>query len=639
MAYKGKNVVCASGSHLISELKDFLVSDCGWSTEGPSTSPGDHDDPNGLILGWFLTSNGEDTNQDIHMHLGVSRYHGQKEFAKFDYVADAGGITDSDTDITVYNVEGGTIFTDGCYIRIDDEIILVGTVSGTTLSGCQRGWGVTDPASHSQNDVIQLLYTPSALDHNVVPIIEMFAFSDLTTALVTSNAAATGWTRTAADFTGDANIDGQWERDDRFNWHALIEAQGTPNKMRWIYDFTNSGGAFTMQPYLTAPGAVVGKVYSGGFLPGWSKRGATGTYGGPLLGDIMGWVQSGTPPAWDGTFMIEAGFPVWFYGSKDGVLVIVKYNSIYYTFYFGNPIPASSPLTTTLSSGVSAGATTVDVSNVDLFTPGQKARIIAQSVADWNTNEDQSASTYGGASANDWDDLDPEEIPTEEVVVLSVGASSIDITAPLIFTYSSGAVIGEDPRPAVRSTNFGDSGASLANRGGIDATATAVFCACYLPSWKEEITQHASHRQVYRAFHRTTGSWNPGCESNSAPYYAYFTAYQATHARLDPADTKLLQVDELNKQINSQNDELLLRRVNIERFYSSGWTTYATYGVFQALKGFIPFLWEANANDPPLGGSSEDTVQAMWSGAHETFRMFHVGASTDLWIICGPEIA
>jgi hypothetical protein len=115
----------------------------------------------------------------------------------------------------------------------------------------------------------------------------------------------------------------------------------------------------------------------------------------------------------------------------------------------------------------------------------------------------------------------------------------------------------------------------------------------------------------------------------------------ASNAMLSPASTYLMNPNDLVKQVNAQNDELLLNRFNIQRFWASSWSTYAQYGVFQALKGFIPFVFNANHDTPtPLGGSSEDTVEAMWAGKHETFRMFQVGPSaTACWVIVGPEIA
>ncbi len=597
---------------------------CGWALEGPSAGSGpvDNDDVEGLILGWFLSSTGEDTNQDLHMHLGVAQEARLPDFADFSYLAESGGISDSDDNFDVTTGTGAK-FTAGDKFRIEDEIIVVGAVATDRLTGCQRGWGITDPASHAQNKVIQFVESPT---HNALPMTEGFAFSDLATALLTSNANSSGWTTTAGDFSGDTVLDasGYWE-DDRFNYHCLLE-NVVDGKLRWITDYVASTAVFTHQMFLTAPTvASTGKVYSGGFMPGWSKRATqSGSTAIRQLGIFGPFTEAGSP--WAIKFHHEAGTVVWMYGSKDGVVLVAKWPDLdYQAFYIGNCIPYSSPLTTTLSASPTAGDVTIEVTNASLFTEGQKIRVMAQSIADWNTNEDRSAELPAG----DWTNLDPEEIPTEEALVLSVVGSDVTLAAGLKYTYSIGAVVGEDPRPIVRMGNNGGYSGVYAKWD----SAAATFAPAYNVAPKDEIQQHATHRQHARSIHDTGMPYDPAyMDGNALAQAAYYSLYAIDGSYLIPAHVDVMTYDIPTNEGNYQNEQLLMQRWILQRSIK----TKTAYGMFTAGKGVVPFAWTTTYDVPPLGGASEDTVEAMWAGSFETFRMFLVNAQ---WLIVGPEIA
>lgn len=59
--------------------------------------------------------------------------------------------TATDTSI---KVSDSTVFSNGQYVKINSEIILVGTASGNILSGCTRGVAGTTAAAHSIGDTI-----------------------------------------------------------------------------------------------------------------------------------------------------------------------------------------------------------------------------------------------------------------------------------------------------------------------------------------------------------------------------------------------------------------------------------------------------------------------------------------------------
>lgn len=75
-----------------------------------------------------------------------------------------GAIDDNDTTIVV---DTGPDMTGQFRIKIDDELILVGSVSGTTFSDCSRGVEGTVAASHSDNAVVEHVLTAGSLEQTI----------------------------------------------------------------------------------------------------------------------------------------------------------------------------------------------------------------------------------------------------------------------------------------------------------------------------------------------------------------------------------------------------------------------------------------------------------------------------------------
>lgn len=72
-----------------------------------------------------------------------------------------GSIDDNDTTITVDDVPVN--MTADFRIKIEDEIILVGAVSGSTFTGCSRGEEGTTAASHADNTEVKHILTAEGL--------------------------------------------------------------------------------------------------------------------------------------------------------------------------------------------------------------------------------------------------------------------------------------------------------------------------------------------------------------------------------------------------------------------------------------------------------------------------------------------
>lgn len=80
---------------------------------------------------------------------------------------DAGGINNSDTSAIVASATGMPA-TGNFRIKIDSELILVGSRSGTTLSGLIRGIEGTAAASHSDGAAVDVVVTEQALENYVM---------------------------------------------------------------------------------------------------------------------------------------------------------------------------------------------------------------------------------------------------------------------------------------------------------------------------------------------------------------------------------------------------------------------------------------------------------------------------------------
>lgn len=78
------------------------------------------------------------------------------------YTTQLNGAIDSD-DTTIIVDSGPNDMSGQFRIRIGTELILVGTVSGSTFSGCTRGIEGTAAASHSDNAVVEHILTADSL--------------------------------------------------------------------------------------------------------------------------------------------------------------------------------------------------------------------------------------------------------------------------------------------------------------------------------------------------------------------------------------------------------------------------------------------------------------------------------------------
>jgi hypothetical protein len=82
------------------------------------------------------------------------------------YVTQLNGAIDSD-DTTLVVDAGPDNMTGSFRIRIDEELILVGNVSGTSLTSCTRGIEGTTPASHSDDTVVEHVLTAASLQQTI----------------------------------------------------------------------------------------------------------------------------------------------------------------------------------------------------------------------------------------------------------------------------------------------------------------------------------------------------------------------------------------------------------------------------------------------------------------------------------------
>lgn len=631
MSYQGKSIVAASVSHFITELKDFMVTDCGWSLHGPSAGAGptNSDDADGLILGWFLQSTGEDTNQDIHVHLGVNQTTSSKQYADFDYLDDNGGaISDSISTIRVQSTAYLNVLA-GDIIRIQDELIQIGSVNGNglDLDSCIRGWGLTSPVAHNDGLVVQKIT-------DAAPSVEVYAMRDFTNEIVASGGVDSIGATSVSTVTGLGGYDqdpNQWYSSERFAHMSLVEIGTSPVKHRWIYDYADNttDGDLTYQKLLTAPGSYTTKIFPGGFLPAWTR--------------ITDYTRSSyfkaAWPAWLGDFGSETGITHWFYGSKDGVLVITKRSGKYSANYIGNCITTSSPLTTTTTGSLAATDVTIPVTNDNIFYAGQKVRIISQNANDWAANEDRS----GDPGTPDWHDLDAEEIPTEEIVILSVGTNEFTASTGLKYSYAAGAVIGEDPRPAIRTHPQGGDFLSMNETGSVASACIESIVDCYGVAPAAYLGVSATSRQKARTFFLADTPSNPDNVGNDAQQKSVDSYLLATSGLSPAGPSKGESVPSGNSAFeqNAQNDQVVLSRVCVyQDVTSSNEGDGVKVGNFNRSKGILPFCWLSQPDTAPYTGSSEDTVKAIWSGSFETFRMFNIAETSGFfWLVCGPEIA
>lgn len=604
MSYKVKTVTVKDSSFLMEELKDFLVDDCGWTDETPSGQ----DDEMGAgdyhgILGHFLRSAGEDGTDDLCLHLyGMmpstesSRYWQSFIFPPYSYLTSGINETDAtadiDDDATLTTVD--TPFA----VRVGDELAIVSGVAAGVVTFSQRGAYGTTPAVHSAGDLV--------LDTNVGAFVEMYAYRDLTTTLLASSGTATVGLKAVTNVPG---LNGYV--DDRFNLHTFLKIVdgAEAGKMRPVTDYVSATGNFDYTAFLNNPGVANVALVSMGFLPASSRR-ISGTYY---------YTTPRIEQAVQGTDTV-----CWFYGSKDGVHVITKWGGVYDHFFVGNVVPFAAKDNAISSIPASAGANTMVVDNRNKFAVGEKYRIISQDADDWVANEDRPGTGP---------DLDPEEIPTEEVVIQSItpgtgDTGTLTFNANLIYDYATGAIIGEDPRPGVRTARDYSIIASP-NRDLMEGAT--CWLPLYAPCVKTDLAVHASHRQTWRAVHATGDPETP----SDVDFYGIFRGSASRDVNVIGDWTASTTGPNTNSK---QNDRPTCGLVNL--FVQNVSAAYQARGIFAATKGTLPGMWYTDVitSTPPYSAGAEDTYEARWGGAFEEFRIFLQRGSTSTFCIFGPEL-
>lgn len=616
MAYKGKHVQVASSIHLIEEIKDFLVNDCGWSLQGPTASLVERqgqDDEHAHMLGWFLHSTGEDGNNDLNLHMiaGSGTDRRIPGVAGTFYLQNAGGVNTTDTTFEL-PTGGGASFSAGDKFKIGSEIVEVGSVSGDDLINCVRERNGTTAASHSQYDVLVRVT-------DTRPYIMLYPFADLSNPIASSTSTTTmGTTSTTGSFGGLDSFDA-----DIFKFGSLIRVDGgtEDGKMRWVV--TDPGdGSFSYSEFLTAPGLVNADIISAGFFPHVSRK--------QLSSGSYTQFKAPIPYSYSGDEIRD----VWLYGSKDGIFIVVLDGTTYRVSFWGAYFPISSPITTTAQASgggdISAGATVLQVANTDIFTADGKYRILGQSYLDWSNNYDQSGSTYMGATGSgEWDNLDCDEIAQEYVEILSVDDVGGEITLKqgLNYSYKSGAIIGEDPRPMIGTFE------SESNLGSLnyilDSTNPnnegALSCPFHVVDKSAAFSSHPAHRRRDKCAFSDITIANPWEGNGDRDDY---NQHECSYNVMFPAEGEMLDNDD------SHTDRLYLVPYTVGRFRGAYDDT--KYNAWSYSFGTLPFARRIYST---LGGASEDTIRVMWNGAHETFRIFSIPDNGGIWIACGPEIA
>lgn len=619
MAYKGTHYSVNNCFDVINRLKDFLVA-CGWQLVGPTDTEAHRiaqDDKHAKILGWFLNSNGEDGNKDLHVHLSTTKdYNTRSHTWWYDWLT--AGITAVQTDNIP--VQDATSVVGGAVVSIDDEQILVGSVdtSGSPhyLNGCVRGYGPTTAAAHDAGDVVSLLYNNGS--NYLRPLIDMYIYRDLVNPIAGSSGTISwslGTTGNADPMTGLDNYNANGRT---FKNMTLIKVVGGTHdgKMRWVTD-DDGAGRYTWTKFKTAPGAYHAQMISNGWhLCSGSKQQLVGTYSGYKTSTPYGIISYSSTVARD----------MWVYGNKDGFALVYKNGTTYRCWYYGAYVPFASPLYTTANAvgggDISAGTQTLEVGNTDLFAVGGKYRIIAQDYRDWGDNWDRSSDTSMGASPGDWANMEADELAQECLIVDSVDdvAGTITIQHPLIFSYRSGAIIGEDPRPTMSYCNRSDNSQyreQWANAQNYTGSGTALHA-----SGKDRFrTDRPCHRRRDRCYAYGT-SWNAWQGDGGYDYYG-----GSDSARI------FMQAYSSNVLSDQENytDKLLLSPFSLG--FDDGYDR-ENYGSFRRAFGIIPIVRKMSNS---LGAADEDTVKVPWNGKMEDFRIFYDDGSSQ-WLCLGPEI-
>jgi hypothetical protein len=380
---------------------------------------------------------------------------------------------------------------------------------------------------------------------------------------------------TGSDCTGYGN--------DKLNFNSFIkitESGGaSEGVMRPIVDYTSTSGRILMTPFKDIPdsGSTFEIIHFGALM--------TGQYYYQNFNNM-----------WTDVLPCNASSDtvVFMYGDKDhGLFTVTKSGSTYYFSFYGNIDPFNETDTTTTDSDTAQGATTISVVDASIFEADTYYRIISRDVDDWAANRTVQTEVF-------WID----ELPTEVVYVSAVDTDNNNITvSPITYSYKSGAVLGENPRPIF---------------GKINATTSG-------------------HSQMMKAEGNTTapGSLQPCVHVGSDTYGNFYrhVMYVAPSAAIGYWDEALSDAFGVFPVSETYADDNREGRRRAWLCHVGSNRNNATYGYYGRLEGTLPFVWCCGS--APYGGGNEDTVLCKYNGSYETFRVFYEGNS-DYYIV-GPE--
>lgn len=180
-----------------------------------------------------------------------------------------GAIDNDDTTLTVDAVP--VTMTHTFRIRIDDELILVGSVSGSTFINCTRGIEGTTAVSHLDNAPVTHVLTATALTVDMDPI--AYYFGTPTTAYEFETTSLTGLTTMGSPDLMNAHTS--------FPGHLIIS--------------DNDGTQTGLYAAVTAPFTAISKMTAGDAAVGFQYIGMFTGITTPGKFVYMGIVNGGTP--------------------------------------------------------------------------------------------------------------------------------------------------------------------------------------------------------------------------------------------------------------------------------------------------------------------------------------------------------
>lgn len=622
MPYKGKHVLCNSTVDFAKKLKDFLVDECGWIHDPASptidlTARTAQDDKHAHILGWFLKSNGEDSNQNIPLHIGTMSIQSPQGWCP-DLAYLAAGILATDTSITlkaaIPNLANGEI------IQIGDELIQVGVI-GTTLTSCVRGMYGTTAAVHDVKDVAVRIT-------NSYPTTTISGLRELVNPLMSSTGTVL-WSLGDASCTDDIVMDSSdlntTYDDNKLNYCSLLKT--ADGKMRWItgqtVETTGKLRLTSYTPFFTSPGAQHIQILSPAMHPQASRH------------QTLAGVSNRRCPGLRYN-LISSPRDCWFYGSKDGVAIICMMgNNNYIVNYVGLYTPfGSTDMTTATSTGdgnIAAGATQIKVANTALFTKGGRYMLLSCNPGtDWHNNRNQVSNTYqsapGGGGANSWPQLDADEAIFEPVLVTDVNEVTNVLTLHFgtAYSYMAGAIIGECIRCHVGPQQGASGGEDSAQFGGAGTGNATVW-----HSARNDRVFISPFMPVHRIKWRCSSGVNDFQPVGSVkPWQADFQYAQWV---VSDKQTDFLNCVDLHPEAVTGALFLVPWRM---KTYSD--TDYRGMGQdHQKRPGYIPHVRSVSN---VWNAVNEDTIKVRFQGVYQTFRLFYCTDSGQ-WVAMGPEIA